>query len=204
MRPDELVAHLEAYANTLSVVHTLRLCNRFGTGSECHVNKLPIELVGTIEGFILEPARQEPLRTSSKLLRCWKSECHEIRDHFDQEELYKMYHRIYGSGSSGVHPYDHDLCDDDCPAEIFDAEQDEQVIYEIHESGEVDEYDWGKITTRLRRSGNPRSRPCNLDATETPTKYICASKTTLASTCGSRMYTTRREPCVITGGFRYE
>lgn len=65
MRVEKLGAHLEAYIQTLPTIVTLRLCSRFGSRPQCHINKLPIELVGTIEEHIIESACAEALGTWS-------------------------------------------------------------------------------------------------------------------------------------------
>lgn len=86
VRADELGAHLVAYASTLLAINALRLCNRFGTGRACHVNKLPTELITIIEENLVQAAREEALQTWSKLLQCWEDKCYRIADHYTREE----------------------------------------------------------------------------------------------------------------------
>jgi hypothetical protein len=58
VRIDILGAHLEAHVETLLTISALRLCNKFGSGPQCFVNKLPAELVSIIEDFVVEPVRK--------------------------------------------------------------------------------------------------------------------------------------------------
>ena len=75
--PDQLGAHLEAYINALPAITTFRLCNRYGKGKkvqlfatclprrlmlttlQCHITRLPTELVEEIVGLVHE--RKKPL-----------------------------------------------------------------------------------------------------------------------------------------------
>ena len=93
VRIDKLGAHLEAYIKTQPTVIALRLCGRFGSGPHCHINKLPVELIGAIETFIVEPARVEALETWSTEYRCFEVKCDLIDDHFTHEEQRAMYLR---------------------------------------------------------------------------------------------------------------
>ncbi|KAM0701675.1 hypothetical protein Q7P35_010584 [Cladosporium inversicolor] len=63
VRVEQLGAHLEAYIATLPTITTLRLCNRFGASDDCHINRLPVELVKLIEEYIVEPEREKALST---------------------------------------------------------------------------------------------------------------------------------------------
>lgn len=133
VRADELGAHLIAYANTLPVVNTLRLCSRFGTGRQCHVNKLPVELIDAIEEHIKEVARQAALGDWTKQLRCWEDKCGRIADDFTQEEQCEMYHDIYGCRISKdcslgeCDCEDQHECDHRCPVTANDDQRDEYV-----------------------------------------------------------------------------
>lgn len=143
MRIEQLGARLKAYVETLLTITTLRLCNRFGTGDHCHVNKLPTELVELIEGHIVGPEREDALGTYSKALRCCEGTCEPI-DHYTQEEMYEEYHSKYGCldvqcelCASGDFD-DHEECDDigacngdKCPAWKYDHELDLRVFEEL-------------------------------------------------------------------------
>jgi len=49
----DLGAGLSAYIDSLSAITALRLCNRFGKGNTAFIKRLPMELVQTIEGYIV-------------------------------------------------------------------------------------------------------------------------------------------------------
>jgi hypothetical protein len=93
VRIDKAGAHLEAYIETLPTINALRLCSRFGSGPQCHVSKLPVELVKTIERFIVEPVREEKLYLWSTPYRCFELRCDIIDDHFTREEQHELFHR---------------------------------------------------------------------------------------------------------------
>lgn len=57
VRPDLLLAHLEAYDKALPELRSLRLCHRFGKGSDVHITKLPLEVRLVIEGHIAADER---------------------------------------------------------------------------------------------------------------------------------------------------
>lgn len=56
VKPNELVAQLEKYEAALPIIHTLRLCHRFGKGDNVHVMKLPVEVEQLIEDLVLNSA----------------------------------------------------------------------------------------------------------------------------------------------------
>lgn len=91
MRIEKLGAHLEAYVDTLPVITSLRLCHRYGKGANSYIYKLPIELVGIIEQFVVEPEREKHLATWSKEPKCRNKEC-KMHDHFTPEE-----HEVFGA-----------------------------------------------------------------------------------------------------------
>lgn len=93
MSIDKLGAHLEAYIQTLPTIIALRLCGRFGTGPQCHIYKLPVELISAIEPFIVEPARAVALETWSSHYRCFEVKCDMVDDHFTHEEQRAMHLR---------------------------------------------------------------------------------------------------------------
>jgi hypothetical protein len=97
VRIDKLGAHLEAYVETLPVITTLRLCNRFGKGT---ISKLPTELTDAIEHLVLEPERERCLISWSKELKCWKRECNMFEDHFtpEEQEIFCAHHLCMTNG----------------------------------------------------------------------------------------------------------
>lgn len=122
MRVEQLGAHLEAYVTTLPNIITLRLCNRFGTGSECHINKLPVELVELIEEHIVALEREKALAIWSQQHKCNEKKCKAL-DHYSatKEQLYQRYHELIGPctcgqeatcGTDHHHSCGHRLCAD--------------------------------------------------------------------------------------------
>ena len=92
VRIDKLGAHLEAYIQTLPTIIALRLCGRFGTGPQCHINKLPVELLSAIEKFVVEAARMKALKSWASEYKCFEVRCDLIDDHFTRKEQHDMYH----------------------------------------------------------------------------------------------------------------
>jgi hypothetical protein len=98
---EKLGAHVEAFIETLPAITALRLCRQFGTGPQCFINRLPVELLKTVESFVVEPARESALHTWKKACRCWELKCDIIEDHYPCEESHDIYHNnhfnFYGS-----------------------------------------------------------------------------------------------------------
>lgn len=92
MRIDKLGAHLEAYIETFPTIIALRLCGRYGTGPQCHINKLPVELINAIETFVVDSARVEALETWSSEYKCFEVRCDLVDDHFTYKHQHVMYH----------------------------------------------------------------------------------------------------------------
>jgi hypothetical protein len=86
----QLVAHMEAYRETLPALNAVRACNRFGKGPQCHINKLPVELVQRVAQYCILPERKEKSEDWSKRLLCYQDEC-EILDHFSRDWLLDNY-----------------------------------------------------------------------------------------------------------------
>lgn len=63
--PDVLAAHLEAYALLHErEIKGLRLCHRFGQSLGAAITRLPIELVATIEDYLMQDARHALLENT--------------------------------------------------------------------------------------------------------------------------------------------
>ena len=101
MRVEKLGAHLEAYVDTLPVITALRLCNKFGKGPECHIRKLPTEIVDAVEELVINLEREKRLIRWSQLLRCYTGQCNPENGH----PL---------SGEENVCYADHDCVLEDC------------------------------------------------------------------------------------------
>lgn len=52
VKPDDLIAQLQKYDKALPTIQALRLCHRFGQGSDVHITKLPLEVEGIIEDLV--------------------------------------------------------------------------------------------------------------------------------------------------------
>lgn len=151
MRIEQLAAHLKAYVDTLPTITTLRLCNRFGTGNDCHVNRLPVELVNLIEEHIVGQEREAALETYSKALRCCEGRCEQLSDHITQEELYEEYHLRRGcldnkcahcSRYSRQYHIDckNGACDGDkCPVWKYDHDLDLEVLKQLEQRANFNE-----------------------------------------------------------------
>ena len=71
----QLAAHLQAYTDTLPALNALRACNRFGKGPQCHINKLPIELVQSIARYCVLPVREKHAALCTSQLHCYEDSC---------------------------------------------------------------------------------------------------------------------------------
>lgn len=77
----QLAAHLQAYTETLPALNALRACNRFGKGQQCHINKLPVELIQSIASYYILPVREKHRESSMSQLRCYEDSCLLLADH---------------------------------------------------------------------------------------------------------------------------
>ena len=71
----QLGAHFQAYLDTLPALNALRACNRFGKEPQCHINKLPAELMQSIAHYYIVPAREENVEKWMSPLRCYENKC---------------------------------------------------------------------------------------------------------------------------------
>lgn len=151
MRVDQLGAYLEAYVKTIPVITALRMCNRFGTGDDCHINRLPVELVKLIEEHIVESEWEKMLPTWSQTLKCCEGNCEPL-DHYWEDELYRLYHSTYGCANDGcetIHPQVHDIDEcyhqecggDKCPAWKYDSDSDLKIRKRLDELSDVPHID---------------------------------------------------------------
>ena len=81
----QLGAHLEAYLDMLPSVNALRACYRFGKGPECHIRKVPVELVQTIAHYCILPICEEKLNRWKSCLNCFEDNC-ELTSHYSKEK----------------------------------------------------------------------------------------------------------------------
>jgi hypothetical protein len=90
----QLGAHLQAYLETLQTVNALRACNRFGQGSQCHIRKLPIEIVQSIAHYYTLPIREERLKRYKSCLKCYDDSCERANHRPSKEALLAGYHEM--------------------------------------------------------------------------------------------------------------
>ncbi|KAK3073107.1 hypothetical protein LTR53_005588 [Teratosphaeriaceae sp. CCFEE 6253] len=87
VKPDKLLAHVDAYAKVLPVLHALRLAHRFGKGPHAHITKLPVEIELAIEDLIITAERGaynyvwHDMRCD---FACYESECAPSQ-HYEEE-----------------------------------------------------------------------------------------------------------------------
>lgn len=112
VRIAQLGAHWEAYRETLPVLNTLRACNRFGKGSQCYINNLPVELIERISHYYVLPIRQEKLAWWKSLQDCYEDNC-DLTAHWSKEEILSIYqeHRAAGTCKCVEHASVDDLDD---------------------------------------------------------------------------------------------
>jgi hypothetical protein len=120
----QLVAHMEAYRETLPALNALRACNRFGKESQCHINKLPVELVQRVAHYYILPEREKKLKDWKKRLLCYEDDC-EMIDHFSEEWLLDTY--IEWRGARGLSPLSDCECGQCIPDFPCDPPTDEQL-----------------------------------------------------------------------------
>ena len=90
VRPDLLIDRLGDYERSLPVLHTLRLCHRFGKGPQVNITKLPNEILLSIEEDICEHDRC-PFFNWPGPFAHFESQCEPLDHHGDSEEaLYKI------------------------------------------------------------------------------------------------------------------
>jgi hypothetical protein len=89
----QLGAHLEAYLDTLPAMNALRACHRFGKGSQCHIRKIPAELVQTVAQYYILPVRKEKLNRWQECLECFENAC-EIAHYYSKEQALADYHEV--------------------------------------------------------------------------------------------------------------
>lgn len=88
-----LGAHLEAYADTLPTVNELRLCNRFGKGPHAAIARLPPELVGIIEEYLVSEERNRLFSKWKPDFRCHRLLCAPV-DHVTKEVHAELLRKI--------------------------------------------------------------------------------------------------------------
>ncbi|KAK4893983.1 hypothetical protein LTR27_007789 [Elasticomyces elasticus] len=141
----DLGARLQAYFNLLPTTYTLRLCNRFGTGDDAHINRLPVEIVTEIESYLIEAAREDTELEWSPNHFCFAGMCEPIDHYYSEEELIRLY--AHYCGSEGVGKAAGFELDDEQRAELNQQMAEEYCMDEDIISGIDDwrkHHDWAK------------------------------------------------------------
>ena len=89
---EEFIPSLSGYVRSLDITTSLRLCNRYGRGSSCYVNKLPTELIDLIEGHVHIATRQRALVEWEQQKQCAEGKCAcDYDEHWpvDRKELHR-------------------------------------------------------------------------------------------------------------------
>jgi hypothetical protein len=138
----QLAAHLQAYIDTLPALNALRACNRFGKGPQCHLNKLPVELIQSIAQYYVLPVYEDNAEKWQSQLRCYEDTC-SIFDHNSREELLELH--------ADIHDRTPGACDCDDPYDPDDEELSECL--EGHDDGfdqhQDNRYYWEDKVTKL-------------------------------------------------------
>lgn len=77
---------IQTQIEALPTIRTLRLCHRFGHG---RFKYIPVELVKTIEGYVVQPMRKEVAKDLERASRCFKKTC-SVVDHEDRDVLIQV------------------------------------------------------------------------------------------------------------------
>lgn len=72
---EDFIPSLAGYVQSLDITTALRLCNRYGRGNNCYVNKLPTELIELIEGHVHIAMRQRALAEWAQQKQCAEGKC---------------------------------------------------------------------------------------------------------------------------------
>lgn len=89
---EDFIPSLAGYVQSLDFTTALRLCNRYGRGPSCHVNKLPTELIELIEGHVHIAMRQSALVEWAQQKQCAEAKCAcDYDEHWpvDRKELHR-------------------------------------------------------------------------------------------------------------------
>jgi hypothetical protein len=89
---EDFIPSLAGYVQSLDITTALRLCNRYGRGPSCHVNKLPTELIELIEAHVHIAMRQSALVEWKQQKQCAEGKCAcDYDEHWpvDRKELHR-------------------------------------------------------------------------------------------------------------------
>jgi hypothetical protein len=89
---EEFIPSLTGYVQSQSIITALRLCNRYGRGPACFVNRLPTELIELIESHIHVATRRSAFAEWEQQKRCTVGSCtcnfetHDAFEHTDRRQ----------------------------------------------------------------------------------------------------------------------
>jgi len=113
VEPAHLGAHLETYTKLLPTIETLRLCHRFGKGPDAQVCRLPVELLSSIEGFVVRECRAKARNEWCADLECNTDSCDAL-SHVGDSEWTTLYKR----GQEKAKALQRHNCDESCVADF--------------------------------------------------------------------------------------
>jgi len=89
---EDFIPSLTGYVQSLDIITALRLCNRYGSGASCYVNRLPTELIELIEGHVHIEMRKKAFAEWEQQKRCTEGKCacdYDKRWPLDRKELHR-------------------------------------------------------------------------------------------------------------------
>jgi hypothetical protein len=110
-------------------LHLLRLCHRFGKGTEAHITRLPQELFDIIVQYatVIERARLAPHSEWQVSFKCFEGRCDAI-DHFSEEFLEELRDQTLA-----------DCFEHYSDADALEAHVEDHILDLIYESGEYED-----------------------------------------------------------------
>ncbi|CAK1364603.1 Versiconal hemiacetal acetate reductase [Cercospora beticola] len=142
---EQLGPHLDAYTSLQPAFRMLHLCNRFGTGSEAFVTKLPMELVQHIEEYIFKDKQEELIPDWSRDFRCWQNLCEPV-DHLTEAAILELYNDLHED-------FEEDFEECPCGGGCHSREEVTKVTKDVRDfvAGLIEEDDWCPWGSEHRR-----------------------------------------------------
>lgn len=112
---EDFIPSLAGYVQSLDIITALRLCNRYGKGTECFVNKLPTEMIELIEAQVHVATRQEAFTEWEQQRKCTEGRCacdYDKHRAIERKELQKSYLASYAmTANDSLGPHDANVRD---------------------------------------------------------------------------------------------
>lgn len=112
---EDFIPSLAGYVQSLDTITTLRLCNRYGKGSSCFVNKLPTEMIELIEAHVHTATRQQAFAEWEQQKKCTEGSCacdFDKHKAVERKELQKSYLKSYAmTANDSLGPHDANVRD---------------------------------------------------------------------------------------------